>query len=552
MDAHNLVEMFRGRCQQLGPRIALRFKNHGLYHDLSWSAYGEAALACASALVDAGIQPGDRVGILAENRLEWLIADLGILAAGAVNVPPHAPLTARQVQFQLQETGCRWLFVSNPVQFEKIQQIKGELVDLVEIVMFDRVVSAGARSWEGFLQQGRSVLEHTRAELAAREKQLGPDDLATIMYTSGTTGQPKGVMLTHNNLLSNVAAMNLLVPSEADTVLLNWLPLSHIYARTVDHYLSILAGATLCLAESSETVLQNWGETQPTRLSSVPRLYEKVLAAVSGPDIAASQRRLRGMFGPRLDFLNSGGAPLPPGIAHSYRDAGLLIFQGYGLTETSPVISFNHKKSYKLDTVGRPLPGVDVKIAADGEVLTRGPHVMKGYWKNPAATGDAIRDGWFYTGDLGRLDDDGFLIITGRKKELLIMSSGKKVVPSHIEGLLCSDPCIDQAVVHGEGKNFLTALIVPNWTNLRAALSAAGVAATANADSLAHNPAVYRFLEERISHGLAEVSPWENVKKFAILTNPFTVAAEELTVSLKLRREVVLRHNRELLEQLYG
>jgi long-chain acyl-CoA synthetase len=396
-------------------------------------------------------------------------------------------------------------------------------------------------------------LDKCREELDRRAARLGPDDLATIMYTSGTTGNPKGVMLTHGNLLSNALSTNQASPRQQGAVLLSWLPFSHIYARTVDHYLSMVAGVTLCLAESAETLVQNLAEIQPTHLSSVPRFYEKVLAAIAGPNVEESRRRLRGVFGPRLDWLSSGGAPLPLPVARAYQEAGLLLLQGYGLTESSPVISFNRKDAFKLESVGQPIPGVEVKIADDGEVLTRGPHVMKGYWKNPQATAEAIRAGWLHTGDLGRLDADGFLTITGRKKDLLVLSSGKKVVPTHIEGLLISDPCIDQAVLHGEGRNFLTALIVPNWSNLCAALAGCGFTEVSlGAAALACHPAVYGFVEQRIAKALADVSPWERVKKFVILSEPFSIAADELTVSLKLRRQVVLAHHQTALEALYG
>jgi long-chain acyl-CoA synthetase len=560
MEQRNLVALHSSQARQLGPRVALRYKKHGLYHDVSWSDYHERVQACASALVDAGIGPGDHVGLLSENRVEWLIADLAIMAAGAINVPPHAPLTARQVHFQFQETGIRWLFVSTSNQLEKVQQIRAELPDLEGVVIFDsHPLTLGpsspkreAISWDGFLQRGRLTLDHNGAELASRERNLAPDDLATIMYTSGTTGNPKGVMLTHANLLSNAWATNEASPRGEGAVVLSWLPFSHIYARTVDHYLSMVAGVTLCLAESAETLVQNLAEIQPTHMASVPRFYEKVAAAVSGPDAEESRQRLRDIFGPRLDWLSSGGAPLPLPIAKAYQEAGLLLLQGYGLTESSPVISFNGKDAYKLETVGRPIPGVEVKIAADAEVLTRGPHVMKGYWQNPRATADAIREGWLHTGDLGQLDADGFLSLTGRKKELLVLSSGKKIAPALIEGLLISDPCIDQAVLHGEGKNFVTALIVPNWPKLRAALTARGHATGAMSDSaLAGNPAVYQFLEQRIAAVLADVSSWERVKKFAILAEPFSIAAGELTVSLKLCRQVVLARHQALLEALY-
>ena len=246
-----------------------------------------------------------------------------------------------------------------------------------------------------------------------------------------------------------------------------------------------------------------------------------------------------------------GRRPLAPAVARAFHDAGLLVLQGYGLTESSPVISFNTKEHYKLETVGRPVPGVEVRIGDDGEVLTRGPHVMKGYWKKPTETAEVLRDGWLHTGDLGSLDADGFLSITGRKKELMVLSSGKKLVPPYIEGLLTADPCIDQAIVCGEGRNFLTALIAPDWGNLRAALQEAGAEVDGDEDKLACDPAVRHLLEQRIQAALAGVASWEQVKQFVVLTQPFSVANEELTVSLKLRRNVILAHHRADIEELY-
>jgi long-chain acyl-CoA synthetase len=553
MDYQNLAELHRRQAERLGPRPAVRFRRHGPYHDLRWQDYREQALACAAALADAGITPGDRIGLLAENRVEWLVADMGILTAAAVNVPPHAPLTARQVHYQLDDAGARWVFVSTAEQLAKVRQIRGELPNLEGVVIFDRdAADKDAVSWPAFLQRGRRALPRLRDELARRERALGGEDLATIMYTSGTTGNPKGVMLTHHNLLSNASAADEAARRQPGSVLLCWLPFSHIYARTVDHYLSLVAGVPLCLATSVDTLVDDLREIEPTHISCVPRFYEKLLAAVGTPDAAETGRRLRGIFGPRIDWLGSGGAPLPPPIAHAYEAAGLLILQGYGLTESSPVISFNRKHHYKLETVGQAIPGVEVRIAPDGEILTRGPHVMKGYWNDPQGTAEAVKGGWLYTGDLGSLDEEGFLTITGRKKELLVMSSGKKVVPPHIEGLLLGDNCIDQAVVHGEGRNFLTALIVPNWDNLRKVLSAEGVAVQGDGpEALAAHPAVRALLRRRIDAALADVSSWERVKKFLVLPRPFTVAAEELTVSLKMRRNVVFDKYRRELDALY-
>ena len=553
MDYKNLAELHRGQAERLGAQTALRFKRYGLYHDLTWEQYRADALACAAALVDAGIQPGDRVGLLSENRVEWLIADMGILTAAAVNVPPHAPLTARQVHFQLEQTEARWLFVSTQEQLEKIAPIRGTLPELKGIVVFDSEKAKGeAWPWSGFLQRGRQALAKHAAELCRREEALHADSLATIMYTSGTTGNPKGVMLTHDNLLSNARAVNEAFSIPAGATMFSWLPYSHIYARTVDHYLNLVIGTPLCLAETSDTLIENLEEIQPTHITAVPRFYERVLTAVTCSDAEKTASRLRKIFGSRIDMLSSGGAPLPKPVTEAYHAAGLMLLQGYGLTETSPVISFNCRARYKITTVGLPIPGVDVKIAPDGEVLTRGPHVMKGYWKNPQATAEAIRDGWLYTGDLGQLDDDGFLTITGRKKELLVLSNGKKVVPSFIEGLLIADECIDQAAVAGEGRAFLTALIVPHWENLRRALRADGTISDQEPkETLARHPAVQALLQRRIDAALADVANWEQVKKFVVLPEAFSVEKDELTVSLKLRREIVLARHAAELEALY-
>ncbi len=538
MSERNLVELHRRQAERLGPRPALRFKQYGIWHDITWEQYHFESLAAAAALVEGGVKPGDRVGIVAENSVDWLIADMAILAAGAINVPPHAPLTARQILYQLADAEIRFLFVSNRVQLDKILSVRSQLPPLRGIVVFDSSSVANEDNllhWPAFRQRGRRALPGLSHELARREANLTSDDLATIMYTSGTTGNPKGVMLTHGNLLSNVLAVSERAGQRPGDVVLSWLPYTHIYARTVDHYSMLATGVLLCVAESAETLVQDLADVWPTHMASVPRFYEKVLA-LAGP-------RLRELFGPRVDWLSSGGAPLPPAVARAYLDAGVLVLQGYGLTETSPVISFNAKDAYKLETVGRPLPGVEVSIADDGEVLTRGPHVMKGYWKNPAATAEAIRDGWFHTGDLGELDADGFLKITGRKKELLVLSNGKKVVPSFLEGLMQSDPCIDQAVVHGEGRNYLTALIVPHWPNVRAALN--------HSTGDPSPESVCELLRRRIDTALSDVSPAEQVKKFVVVPHPFSVAADELTVSLKLRRNVVLTKYAQQLEALY-
>ncbi len=542
----NLGAVLRYQAQRLGDRPAIRYRRYGLYYDYSWQRYYTDAADAAAALIAAGIQPGDRVGLVGENSLDWLVADMAILLAGAVNVTPHAPLTAKQIHFQLHDAGVVWAITSSKEQLDKLRTIRRELPDLRGIVVFDPTAAGDdALPWEAFRAQGRRA--QLIDELLRRAELVGPDDLATIMYTSGTTGNPKGVMLTHGNLLSNAAATLEFQNFSPGDLVLSWLPYTHIYARTCDHYTSMLAGVTMALAESPDTLVERLAETQPTHMASVPRFYEKVLAAVASPDPAVTAKRLRHVFGPRIDCMSSGGAPLPVPIAEAYHAAGLKLFQGYGLTETSPVISFNSKTHNKIGTVGRPLPGVEIKIAEDGELLTRGPHVMKGYWKNPQATAEAITpDGWLHTGDLGHIDADGFLSITGRKKEMMVLSNGKKISPTNLEGLLITDPCIDQAVVCGEGRNFVTALLVPHWGNLKAELKLDG-----DPETLANHPAVIDFLQKRCQQALADLSHMEQIKKFVVLPRPFSVEAEELTVSLKLRRSVIQEHYRDKLEKLY-
>jgi long-chain acyl-CoA synthetase len=372
------------------------------------------------------------------------------------------------------------------------------------------------------------------------------------MYTSGTTGNPKGVMLTHGNLLSNATVTAASSNRDLDGLVLNWLPYSHIFARLVDHYGNLASGVTVALAESPDTVIANLDELHPTQMSAVPRFYEKVLAAAASHDTEETGRRLRKVFGPRMDWLCCGGAPLPLAVLDAYQAAGLNMYPGYGLTESSPVISFNSREHQRRGTVGPPLPGIEVKIAPDGEILTRGPHVMRGYWKNPEATAEVIQEGWLHTGDLGELDSDGFLSITGRKKELLVMSSGKKVVPSHIEGLLLADPCIDQVVVCGEGKSYLTALVIPQWDNLRKELAQSGITIDhAPPESLACDPRIVDRLRMRIDTALKDLAACEQIKRFAVLPHPLSVAGDELTVSLKVRRSVVLEKNSEIVQALY-
>lgn len=549
----NLASMHRETCARLGPNCALRYKRFGRYTDICWTDYRRQADGAAAGLVELGVKPGDRVALLSENRHEWLIADYAILSAGAANVPLHAPLTAPQAAYQIGHSDARGVIVSGQCQADKIAAVLDELPQLEFIVSFDPIIAAArlqALTWDGLKHRGWQKGAAGRDEILRREQALTGDDLATIIYTSGTTGHPKGVMLTHDNLLSNAVATLQVADVEPGDVQLSWLPYSHIYARTVDHYLTTWAGTVLALADSVDTLLVNLAEIHPTWMNCVPRFYEKVWSAVEPLAPAERPGRLRKIFGPRLRHLSSGGAPLPRHIGAAFMECGIPIYEGYGLTESSPVISFNSSKHNRLGTVGRAIPGVEVKIAGDGEILTRGPHVMKGYWKNPAATAETIVDGWLGTGDVGVLDADGYLSITDRKKDLMITSGGKNIAPTELERLLISDPFIDQAVVYGDRRPFVSGIIVPNFPQLEGECGANGWKIETAGDFIS-TPAIVDFYQQRIDKLMQTVSQPERVKKVLILSRPFQLANDELTATLKVRRRHIIGRYDGQLAALY-
>jgi long-chain acyl-CoA synthetase len=550
----NLSDMHRSQCRLLGPRTSVRHKRDGLYHDVSWADYRWMADRAAAGLIELGVNPGDRVAILSENRYEWLIADQAILSTGAADVPLHAPLAPRQVEYQVGHSQSRGVIVSGPQQAEKVFHVLESLPNLEFLVSFDPVVARTDKikvlSWNGLMQRGSG--EKRLPEILRRESKITGKDLATIIYTSGTTGNPKGVMLTHDNLLKNVTTTFEISPRDPSDVLLSWLPYSHIYARTCDLYVPVMGGSTVALAESMDTLVINIAETWPSWLTSVPRFYEKVWSRVESLPVDQRATALRRIFGPRIRQLSSGGAPLPRHVCEGFFEAGLPLLEGYGLTETSPVVSFNTVENYRLGTVGRAIPGVEVKIAPDGEILIRGANVMQGYWRNPEATAEVIeKDGWFHTGDVGHLDADGYLSITDRKKDLIITSAGKNIAPSELERLLVSDIYIDQAVVYGDGRRFVSALIVPNFEQLKGKAAELKCKLDSTPEGFLDSPCLKDFFAQRIEAVMQEVSNPERVKKFLILDRPFQVDADELTATLKVRRNHIISKFERQLAALY-
>jgi long-chain acyl-CoA synthetase len=590
-----LNDLFFGAMDRFRDRpAAMRYKVDGRWQAISYAALLERVHAASAGLLDLGIRPGDRVAILSENRPEWAISDYACLAARCADVPVYPTLPAKQIEYILRDSGAVAIFVSTRAQLEKVREILPGLPAMRHVIAFDHELEDDqVLSFEALLEHGRTARPHwphwREEALAAR-----PDDLATLIYTSGTTGEPKGVMLTHGNIASNVAAscLSLLVNDRDEC--LSLLPLSHIFERMAGHYLMLEAGVIVNYAESIDAVAANLLEVRPTITFAVPRLFEKIYSraletAVSGSGTkkriffwakrvgelwadrvlagkevpfdllfarAIADRlvfsKFRARVGGRLRFFVSGGAPLNVEIGRFFYSAGLTILEGYGLTETSPVISVNTLTSYKLGTVGRPIAGVEVKIAADGEILTRGPHVMAGYYNKPEATREAIdTEGWFHTGDIGLLDAEGYLRITDRKKDLIVTAGGKNIAPQPIESRLKLNKFITNAVVLGDRRKFPIALLVPNFDRLEV-WAAEQKLRWSDHESLAALPEVEVHLAAEARKQLRDFAQFEVPKRFLILARDFSIEGGELTPKMSVRRRVVEERHREGIEKLFA
>lgn len=546
--------------------------------------------AAATALRALGMSRGHRAAILSENRPEWAMADFACLCMGVQDVPIYSTLTAHQVAYILGDSGARLVFVSTAKQLEKALEARQSLDTQPTIVVFDDVASdaPGVTTWRQLQEKGRAVgSEANEAVFRTEAKQAKPEDVATVLYTSGTTGNPKGVMLTHANLYSNVmACTRILGPHEGESTL-SFLPLSHVLQRMVD-YLLLAAGCEIAYPHSIETISEDLRVVRPTIQVAVPRVYEKVFNRVMAAEgvkgrlvqwarevgeawstevLAGREpsgvlrlvhrladrlvfRKIRAGVGGRVRFFVSGGGPLSPEINQFFYAAGLIILEGYGLTETSPVTNVNTLEDFRIGTVGRPVPGTEIRIASDGEILVRGPQVMKGYLNNPTATAEAItEDGWFHTGDIGELDE-GFLKITDRKKDLIVTAGGKNVAPQTIENLLKSELYVDQAVVVGEGRRFISLLVVPDFAAVRGWAQQRGIEGTS--EELCANSEVQTLLHDSVFERLKDLARYEMPKKVALLPSEFTIEDGSLTPSLKVKRKVVENRYKELIDSFYA
>ena len=605
--AGTICELFWNSVRDNGERPAQEWFDGASWPQRSYHEFGRAVRDVANGLLAAGLRKGDRVAVWSKSSPQWAEADLACQTTGLVTVPIYDTLTGDKGAYILKDSGARLVFVQDAALLARLAPLKAKLPDLERVVLLQGHSDA-AQSLAQFVAVGRTWAHGYPAELDAVAQAIEPDDLASIVYTSGTTGEPKGVMLTHGNFASNANEILGCVQFGPYDTFLSFLPLSHVYERAAGHFAAYGAGAKVCFARSVDTLTEDMLHAQPTIMTSVPRLYEKMHARIrdkiasesfvkrklfawamgvggksvpyrtSGAPMPAGLARkvaladklvfmkLRARLGGKLRYFVSGGAALSRDIEAFFWAAGIQILQGYGLTETSPVTNVNRPGHIRLGSVGTAIPHVECRIdttaweptrpsqpghPAEGEICFRGPNVMQGYWRNAEATKAVFDgDGWFHTGDIGYVDADGYLFITDRKKEIIVMSNGKKVAPQAIENALQLQPHIAQACIMGENRSYIAALVVPNWPSIETFASGSGIDATDRA-RLAADSRVVGLIEAEVEAVNAGLSRYEQVKKFWIVPAEWSVESGELTPSLKLKRRIIQDKFKGLVDRLY-
>jgi long-chain acyl-CoA synthetase len=574
-------------AERFGSHTAARFKKDGEWRELSYAEMGEAIDEIALGLVDLGIEVGDRVCILAETRLEWTLASLGVSAAGAVAVPVYPTNAPSECKWVAGNSGARAIFCENDGQRAKIEDVRDGLPDLEHVIGIDE--GGGELSLDELRARGR---ERDHGELAPRQEQVSPEDPYTIVYTSGTTGAPKGVVLTHANAMAVCQMVEELEFVEPGDVSYLYLPLAHVFAL-ITMLATVDEGTTLIyFGGNTREILAEIIETKPTYVPSVPRIFEKLYGAAmkmvaSGSDEEQERfrkavklgvevrmrrqrgdevpaelaeqfeqadkeifERVRGLFGGQVRQAVSGAAPIAPEILEFFYAAGVPVLEGWGMTETTGVGTVGTLDHFKFGTVGRALPGVEIKIAEDGEILCKGPHIFREYWRNPEATEETMSDGWLRTGDLGELDDEGYLKITGRKKDIIITAGGKNLTPANIENDLKQSPFISQAVMYGDRKPFPVAMITLDPEEIIPWAKEQGL--PEDMESLAENEKVHEIVQAELDRANSNYARVEQIKKFTILDHDLSVETGELTPSLKVKRNVIYDRYGDLFESLYS
>lgn len=597
MSFTTIPEMFQQTTENFPQKQLYFYKKKGEWIGLTGKDIQITVKDIAFGLIALGIEPKQMAAIMSNNSPRWAMADYGILCSGSVTVSVYPTLIPSQVEYILQDSGSRLIFVENDEQFQKTAGLFDNCPDLEYIVVMNDSYKGDEEhiyNFLDFLELGSKKAMESDTSFSDLVKTANPDDLLTLIYTSGTTGTPKGVMLTHNNLVSNVNAVLEGIQFEEGDTFLSFLPLSHVFERMGGHFTSFSTGCSVSYAESIETVADNMGEVNPSLMLSVPRLYEKMYTKIlegvkTAPAIRqkifwwaigtgqqVSMLKLAGesipltlgfkykiasklvfskvhdRLGGKLRFFISGGAPLSQEIAEFFSAADITILEGYGLTETSPVLAANVPDAVRFGTVGKPVFNVEIKIADDGEILAKGPNIMKGYYNDTESTAEVLADdGWFSTGDIGEIDGDGYLKITDRKKNILITSQGKNVAPAPMENALATSAYVDQVVILGDKRKFISALIVPNFETVKNYLASLGKSVSANQAIIEH-PDVLKLIESEVEKSMDGFSKYEKVKKITLIAEPFTIEKGELTPKMSIVRKTVCKNYMEVIDSMYS
>jgi long-chain acyl-CoA synthetase len=582
-----LSQLFLHTCRTYRKDNLLMSKREGRYVPISTADFEARVRHLSAGLRELGLQAGDKVVIFSENRPEWVMTDFAVLCAGGITVPIYTSLMPEQVKYIINDSDATFVVCSNRDLWIKVEAVRRDLPKVRQFIMIDDEAPAGIMTLGEVAGRGKSALGTFDAVAAA----IRPDDLASIIYTSGTTGTPKGVMLSHGTFVSNSKALDAVTEFVHTDTILSFLPLSHVLERMTT-FSFLFKGASIAYAENIDTVAENLVEVRPTIMVSVPRLFDKIYARVMDNILTQSplkrkiffwalrvgkkyggkklrkepisrtletQRQLAGKLvfskivertGGRVKFFVSGGAPLSKDVAEFFYALGITILEGYGLTETSPVLTCNTFDNMRFGSVGQPVPGVELRIAPDGEILARGPNVMKGYYKKEAETREVMAEGWLHTGDVGYLDPGGFLVITDRKKDLIVTAGGKNVAPQPIENLIKANPYVQNAVVVGGSRKFISALIVPNFEKLEAYAKASGIPFHDRAE-LCRREEIHDFMLAEINRSTPDLASYERIKKIALLDRDFEIEAGEITPTLKVRRSFVEAKFKPLIDLFY-
>jgi long-chain acyl-CoA synthetase len=596
MSYQSIPAVLKDNARKFSKKTAISYKKKGVYHSLTYEEFYERVLMLARGLRKAGMFPGDKVAIFSENRLGWAISDFGIQCAGGITVPIYATNTGKQAAYILNHSEAKIVFCSTRIQYEKLYSIKDQIPDVDLVISFDRFI--GHRSFPVYTQYqlseiDTSVSDEDKKEIEEQIDQITPDDIITIIYTSGTTGVPKGVLLTQRNIMINAeyGAQQLGMPQK-DEIALSFLPLSHVLERTGGYYATLMNGNHIAFAENPAAVMENMVEIRPTMMVSVPRLFEKIYARVQegvqqmpqfhrnlfhkaievGREYVNKKyitneplgllalkytfydrlvfRKIRDRFGGRLTYFLCGGAPLDKTINEFMWIIGLPVYNGYGLTETSPGVAISGIGMVRFDSVGKALRETELKLAEDGELLVKGPQVMLGYYKSDEATMEAFEDGWFKTGDIVRIDEEGFVYIIDRKKELIVTAGGKNIAPQPIENELKLDKYISQAIVFGDLKPYLVAIITPDIDMLIDFARQESISFT-DTNELVSHPRIKELYATRIKELNKSYPPYKTIKYFAVVPVDFSIEGGELTPTLKLKRKFILEKYQSIIEDLY-